>query len=64
MLRAVNGLDRIRLRLDRVRAAVGDVDPAYLDTPALPRAPLEAKAETLNPVRSRREALTAAVQRR
>ena len=44
--------------------AVGDVDPAYLDTPALPCAPLEAKAETLNPVRSRREALTAAVQRR
>ena len=60
MLRAVNGLDRVRLRLDRVRAAVGEIDPVFLDTPALPCAPLgEAlgcsvtlKVETLNPVRS------------
>jgi hypothetical protein len=44
MLRAASGLDRIRLRLDRVRAAVGEVDPAFLDTPALACAPLEAKA--------------------
>jgi threonine dehydratase len=56
----VNGLDRVRLRLDRVRAAVGGIDPAFLDTPALACAPLgEAlgcsltlKVETLNPVRS------------
>ncbi len=60
MLRAVGGLDRVRLRLDRVRAAVGAIDPAFLDTPALECAPLgEAlgcsvtlKVETLNPVRS------------
>src|SRR5262249_49333652 len=50
---------RVRLRLDRIRAAVGEIDPAFLDTPALPCAPLgEAlgcsvtlKVETLNPVR-------------
>ena len=60
MLRAVSGLDRVRLRLDRVRAAVGEIDPAFLDTPALPCAPLGQalgcsvmlKVETLNPVRS------------
>jgi threonine dehydratase len=60
MLRAVSGLDRVRLRLDRVRAAVGGIDPAFLDTPALPCAPLgralgcsvTLKVETLNPVRS------------
>ena len=60
MLRAVSGLDRVRLRLDRVRAAVGEIDPAFLDTPALPCAPLgralgcsvTLKVETLNPVRS------------
>jgi hypothetical protein len=34
MLRAVSGLDRVRLRLDRVRAAVGEIDPVFLDTPA------------------------------
>ena len=60
MLRAVSGLDRVRLRLDRVRAAVGEIDPGFLDTPALPCAPLgralgcsvTLKVETLNPVRS------------
>jgi threonine dehydratase len=60
MLRAVSDLDRVRLRLDRVRAAVGQIDPAFLDTPALPCAPLgqalgcavTLKVETLNPVRS------------
>ena len=60
MLRTVSGLDRVRLRLDRVRAAVGGIDPAFLDTPALPCAPLgralgcsvTLKVETLNPVRS------------
>ncbi len=60
MLRAVSGLDRVRLRLDRVRAAVGEIDPAFLDTPALSCAPLgralgcsvTLKVETLNPVRS------------
>jgi threonine dehydratase len=60
MLRAVSGLDRVRLRLDRVRAAVGEIDSAFLDTPALPCAPLgralgcsvTLKVETLNPVRS------------
>ena len=57
---AVNGLDRVRLRLDRVRAAVGDVDPVFLDTPAVPCPPLgralgcsvTLKVETFNPVRS------------
>jgi len=56
----VNGLDRVRLRLDRVRAAIGEIDPVFLDTPALPCAPLgralgcslTLKVETLNPVRS------------
>jgi len=60
MLRVVSGLDRVRLELDRVRAAVGKIDPAFLDTPALPWAPLgralgcsvTLKVETLNPVRS------------
>jgi threonine dehydratase len=60
MLRAVSGLDSVRLRLDRVRAAVGEIDPAFLDTPALPCVPLgqalgcsvTLKVETLNPVRS------------
>jgi threonine dehydratase len=55
----VSGLDRVRLRLDRVRAAVGEIDPTFLDTPALPSAPLgralecsvTLKVETLNPVR-------------
>jgi threonine dehydratase len=56
----VNGLDRVRLRLDRVRAAVGEIDPVFLDTPAIPCLPLgralgcsmTLKVETLNPVRS------------
>jgi threonine dehydratase len=60
MLRAVSGLDDVRLRLDRVRAAVGEIDPAFLDTPAFNCVPLgralgcqvTLKVETLNPVRS------------
>src|ERR1700757_4319771 len=60
MLRTVSGLDSVRLRLDRVRAAVGEIDPVFLDTPALPCAPLgralgcavTLKVETVNPVRS------------
>ena len=60
MLRAVGDLDRVRLRLDRVRAAVRAIDPAFLDTPALTCGPLgralgcsmTLKIETLNPVRS------------
>jgi hypothetical protein len=60
MRRAVSGLDRVRLRLDRIRAAVGEIDPVFLDTPALPCAPLgralgcsvTLKVETLNPVRA------------
>jgi threonine dehydratase len=57
---AVSGLDRVRLKLDRVRDAVNAIDPLFLDTPALPCAPLgqvlgcsvTLKVETLNPVRS------------
>ena len=60
MLPAVSGFDTVRLRLDRVRDAVGEIDPAFLDTPALLCAPLgralgcqvTLKVETLNPVRS------------
>jgi threonine dehydratase len=56
----VSALDHVRLRLDRVRAAAGEIDPVFLDTPTLLCAPLgEAlgcsvtlKIETLNPVRS------------
>jgi threonine dehydratase len=56
----VSALDDVRLRLDRVRAAVPEIDPVFLDTPALRCAPLgEAlgcsvtlKVETLNPIRS------------
>ncbi|TMQ90014.1 pyridoxal-phosphate dependent enzyme [Actinomadura soli] len=59
MLSNVSDLDRVRLRLDRVRAAIGDIDPVFLDTPALECAPLgralgcsmTLKIETLNPVR-------------
>ena len=40
MLRAVSSLDRVRLGLDRVRAVVGEIDPVFLDTPALPCASL------------------------
>lgn len=60
MLRAVSTLDRVRLQLDRVRAAVGEIDPVFVETPALLCAPLgqalgcsvTLKVETLNPVRS------------
>ncbi len=53
-------LSDVRLRLDRVRAAVAGIDPAFLDTPLLPCEPLgralgcsvTLKIETLNPVRS------------
>jgi threonine dehydratase len=56
----VSGLDAVRLGLDRVRDAVGEIDPVFLDTPALVCAPLgqalgcsvTLKIETLNPVRS------------
>jgi threonine dehydratase len=53
-------LDSVRLQLDRIRAAVSEIDPLFLDTPAVPCAPLgrmlgcsvALKVETLNPVRS------------
>ncbi|MET8867353.1 pyridoxal-phosphate dependent enzyme [Nonomuraea sp. NPDC004580] len=56
----MSGFERVRLRLDRVRAAVGEIDPVFLDTPAMPCPPLgralgcsmTLKVETLNPVRS------------
>ena len=56
----MSGLDSVRLGLDRIRGAVNEIDPVFLDTPALPCAPLgEAldcsvtlKVETINPVRS------------
>ena len=56
----MSGDDGVRLQLDRVRAAVAEIDPVFLDTPALPCAPLgdalgcsvTLKVETLNPVRS------------
>ena len=56
----MSGLDGVRLQLDRVRAAVSDIDPQFLDTPALRCAPLgrvlgcsvTLKVETLNAVRS------------
>ena len=74
MLRAMSDLDHVRLQLDRVRAAVGEIDPVFLDTPTLPCAPLGGalgcsvtlKVETLNPVRSfkgRGTATVAAVAR-
>ena len=60
MLRAVSALDHVRLGLDGVRGAVGEIDPIFLDTPTLLCAPLgqalgcsvTLKIETLNPVRS------------
>jgi threonine dehydratase len=60
MLRAVSALGHVRLRLDQVRRAVGEIDPVFLDTPTLLCAPLgqalgcsvTLKIETLNPVRS------------
>ena len=56
----MSGLDGARLRLDRIRAAVSQIDSRFLDTPALPCAPLgrslgcsvTLKVETINPVRS------------
>jgi threonine dehydratase len=56
----VSGLERVRLQLDQIKAAVDAIDPVFLDTPALPCAPLgdvlgcsvTLKVETLNPVRS------------
>lgn len=53
-------LDGVRLELDRVRAAVDEIDQVFLDTPALACPPLSQalgcsvtlKVETLNPVRS------------
>lgn len=56
----MSGLDAVRLRLDRVRAAVGEIDRVFLDTPTIPSPPLGSvlgceitlKVETLNPVRS------------
>jgi threonine dehydratase len=56
----VSAVDHVRLRLDRVRGAVGEIDPVFLDTPTLSCAPLgqalgcsvTLKIETLNPVRS------------
>ena len=57
---AVKGLDGVRLGLDRIRGAVSEIDPVFLDTPALRCVPLgdalgcsvTLKVETLNPVRS------------
>jgi threonine dehydratase len=56
----VSGLEDVRLRLDRVRAAAGVIDPVFLDTPTPMCGPLgealgcsvSMKIETLNPVRS------------
>ena len=56
----MSGLERVRLQLDQIKAAVDAIDPVFLDTPALPCAPLgdvlgcsvTLKVETLNPVRS------------
>jgi threonine dehydratase len=56
----VGGLAGVRLQIDRVRAAIGEIEPLFLDTPTLPCEPLGAalgcsvtlKVETLNPVRS------------
>ena len=53
-------MNGVRLQLDRIRAAVAEIDPAFLNTPALPCASLSdalgcsvtLKVETLNPVRS------------
>jgi threonine dehydratase len=57
---STSGLGSVRLRLDRIRGTVGEIDPVFLDTPMLRCAPLGAalgcsmtlKIETLNPVRS------------
>ena len=55
----MRGLDGVRLRFDRIRSAVGAIDPVFLNTPTLSCAPLgralgcsvTLKVETLNPVR-------------
>lgn len=72
----MSGLDNVRLRPDRVRAALSEIDPVFLDTPALRCAPLGGalgcsvtlKVETLNPVRSFKgrgaETVTAAARER
>lgn len=60
MLRAVSRLDRVRLRLGSGPRCGSEIDPAFLDAPALPCAPVgqafgcsvTLKIETLNPVRS------------
>ena len=68
-------LERVRLRLDRVREAAGAIDPAFLDTPLSPCAPLgealgcsvSLKIETRNTVGSFKgrgtDTVTAAVRR-
>jgi threonine dehydratase len=56
----MGGFAGVRLELDRVHAAVGRIDPSFLDTPAVSCASLgialgcsvTLKVETLNPVRS------------
>ena len=56
----MNGHEHVRLDLDRIRAAGGEIDQVFLDTPAWTCAPLgralgcsvTLKVETLNPVRS------------
>ena len=56
----MSGLERVRLQLDQVRGAVDAIEQVFLDTLALPCAPLgqalgcavTLKIETLNPVRS------------
>lgn len=58
-MHAVDELDGVRLRLDRVVHAANVIDPAFLNTPALPAVSLgdllgcsvTLKVETLNPVR-------------
>jgi threonine dehydratase len=60
MLLAVSALDHVRLGLDRVRRAVGEIDPVFVDTPTLVCGPLgqalgcsvTLKIETLNPIGS------------
>ncbi|GAB2941719.1 threonine/serine dehydratase [Nonomuraea fastidiosa] len=56
----MSGLDHVRLRLDRIRAAAAAIDPVFLDTPAMPcpspgralGSSITLEVETLNPVRS------------
>ena len=59
MLRAMPGLEDVRVRLERVRAAARHIDPAFVNTPLTACPPLSdalgcginLKVETLNPVR-------------